>query len=91
MSDWKNEWYRNFEEDSDIICPYCGKKYEPTYGETYIGDKCVDCYEEGEQGEFTCDECGKKFTLSAEMSWNYSTETIDGEMTEGEYLDWNRE
>ena len=39
------------------------------------------------QGEFTCDECGKKFRLSAEMKWEYTTENIDGEMTEEEHDD----
>ena len=74
--------YYNWECSSKIICPYCDKEYEPTYDETYIGGKGVDCYEKGDQGEFTCDECGKKFTLSAEMVWEYTTETIDGEMTD---------
>lgn len=77
------------EENSDlIICPYCGKEYEPMYEETYIGGKEVDCYKEGEQGEFTCDECGKKFRLSAELKWKYITETVDGEMTEEEHEEW---
>jgi len=81
------EWYSNWECDDEIICPYCGKKYEPTYEETYIGGEDVDCYKEGEQGEFTCDECGKKFRLSAETKWEYTTETIEGEMTEEEHDD----
>ena len=81
------EWYSNWECDDKIICPYCGKQYEPTYEETYIGGEDVECYEEGEQGEFTCDACGKKFTLSVEMTWNYTTETIDGEMTLREHDD----
>lgn len=79
------EWYSNWECDDEIICPYCGKKYEPTYEETYIGGKDVDCYKEGEQGEFICDECGKKFILSTEMKYEYITETIHGEMTEDEW------
>ena len=74
--------------DEIIICPYCGKKYEPTYEETYIGDEAVDCYKEGEIGEFTCDGCGKKFRLSADMKWKYFTETIDGEMTKEEHDEW---
>ena len=82
-----SEWHFNWECDDNIVCPYCGKEYIPTYDETIIGDKCVNCYEEGEQGEFTCDECGKKFRLSAEMKWTYTTETIYGEMTEEEYMD----
>ena len=76
------EWYSNWENDDVIVCPYCGKKYEPTYEETYIGGEDVDCYKEGEQGEFSCDKCGKKFRLSVEMKWEYATETIEGEMTE---------
>ena len=79
-------WYWNYEDDTDIICPYCGKSYEPTYEETYIGDVCVDCYEEYETQEVVCDECGKKFTVTPHMgNWEYKTETIDGEMTEVEY------
>ena len=82
------EWYSNWEYDDVIICPYCGERYEPTYDETYIGGKDVECYQEGEQGEYTCDICGKRFILSAEMSWNYTTETIRGEMTEEEHKEW---
>lgn len=48
------------EEDSDlIICPYCGKRYEPSYEDTYIGHEEVDCYTEREQ-TFVCDICKKK-------------------------------
>lgn len=81
------EWYSNWECDVEIICPYCGETYEPTYEETYIGGESVECYEEGEQGKFKCDKCGKKFTLSVEMEWKYTTETVEGEMTEEEYDD----
>lgn len=49
----------------------------------------MDCYKEGDQGEFTCDDCGKKFALSAELLWEYTTETIDGEMTEEEWDEEN--
>lgn len=79
------EWYSNWEAGENIRCPYCGKEYEPSYEDTFIGGDSVECYEEGEQGEFVCDECGKKFTLSAEMRWEYTTETIDGEMTDEEW------
>ena len=79
MSD---KWYSNWECREEIICPYCGKGYEPTYDSTLIGNESVDCYKEGELGEFTCDDCGKRFKLSAKVKWEYTTETIDGEMTE---------
>lgn len=85
MSEAMDRWYYNWEVGSAIRCPYCSEEYEPTYEETFIGDKEVNCYAEGEQGEFTCDKCGKKFTLSAEKVWEYTTETIGGEMTDEEW------
>lgn len=81
-----SDWYWNEEDDSEIICPYCGKKYIATYDETLIGDKCVDCYAEGDIQTVTCDSCGKKFNIEPyQRGWGYRTETIDGEMTEAEF------
>lgn len=82
--------YWNEEDDREIICPYCREKYIPTYDATIIGDKCVDCYTEGEVQTVTCDSCGKKFTIEPYLSgWKYKTETIDGEMTKQEHEeDW---
>lgn len=76
--------YTNFETGSDIICPYCGRQYEPAYEGTYIGGVSIDVYEERTQ-ECTCDNCHKRFTVLPQINWNYQTETIDGEMTEDEY------
>ena len=74
----------NFVENSEkIICPYCGREYEPSYEDTYIGDECVDCYTEDEN-TYTCEECGKKFTMIGEPVFHYRTNTIDGECTEEE-------
>lgn len=80
-----NKSYWNEEDDEAIICPYCGKSYEPSYEDTFIGEEQVDCYTENNQ-EFVCDKCGKKFTMYGyQAGWKYHTETIDGEMTEEEY------
>lgn len=80
-----NNSYWNEEDDDTIICPYCGKSYEPSYEDTYIGGEPVDCYTEDDQ-EFVCDKCGKKFTMYGYQSgWKYHTETIDGEMTNEEW------
>lgn len=80
-----NNSYWNEEDDENIICPYCGKSYEPSYEDTYIGGESVDCYTEDDQ-EFVCDKCGKKFTMYGyKAGWKYHTETIDGEMTKEEY------
>ena len=27
--------YWNYEDDKNIVCPYCGKDYEPSYEDTY--------------------------------------------------------
>ena len=79
--------YCNYEDDENIICPYCGKEYEPSYEDTYIGDKCVDCYTE-DTNTFTCDNCGKKFTMYGyQAGWKYHTETIDEEATAEEIED----
>lgn len=40
--------YWNYEDDEKIIYPYCGKEYESTYEDTYIGGKPVNCYTENE-------------------------------------------
>ena len=80
-----NESYWNQEDDTEIICPYCGEHYKPSYEETTIGDKTVDCYTEDTE-IYTCDVCGKKFTMYGyQAGWKYITETIDGEMTEEEH------
>lgn len=79
-----SKWYSNWETGSAIRCPYCGEEWEPTYEETYIGNEPVECYSEEEQ-ECTCDRCLKTFKLKPELTWEYTTETIEGEMTEDEW------
>jgi uncharacterized Zn-finger protein len=77
--------YWNVEENNFIKCPYCGEEYEPSYEDTWIGDKCVNCYTEEKQF-VVCDECGKKFSITPyQRSWAYVTETVDGEMTDEEH------
>jgi DNA-directed RNA polymerase subunit RPC12/RpoP len=79
------EYYWNEEDDDVIICPYCGKKYEPSYEETYIGGEPVECYSE-EYQEFICDDCKKRFSVTPyQRGWYYQTETIDGQMTNEEW------
>ena len=78
-------FYWNEEDDENIICPYCGKEYEPTYEDTYINGEPVDCFNENVE-TYTCEECGKKFTMYGyNAGWKYCTNTIDGEMTDDEY------
>lgn len=84
----KIDSYWNEEDDENIICPYCGEKYEPSYEDTFIGDDIADCYTEDTQ-TFTCSKCSKKFTMYGYQSgWKYHTETIDGQMSEKEHEEW---
>lgn len=76
--------YYNFEIGEEIICPYCGRTYKPSYEDTYIGKKPVKCYEEKQQ-EFVCDNCNKRFVLLPVLCWHYETSTIDGQMSNKEY------
>ena len=79
-----SESYWNYEDSDDIICPYCGEEYEPSYEDTYIGGISVDCYTEDTE-TYTCDKCGKQFTMYGYQSgWCYHTETIDGQATDEE-------
>lgn len=79
------EYYWNGEDSDEIICPYCGETYEPSYEETIIGDELIDCFTEDYQ-ICKCDKCGKKFSLKGyQAGWRYTTETIDGEMTKEEH------
>lgn len=48
--------YWNEEDGENIICPYCGKEYEPSYEDTYIGNDCVNCYTE-DTNTYTCEKC----------------------------------
>ena len=82
-----SEWYWNEEfKNYNIVCPYCGAEYEPTYEDTFIAENggSVDCYEE-EQQTCVCNCCKKKFTMRPTLEWRYTTETIDGQCTEEEY------
>lgn len=62
--------------DQNIVCPYCYEDYEPTYEDTWIGDKQVDCYTEDTQ-IVKCDKCGKKFSIVGFVSWMYETEEVE--------------
>lgn len=77
--------YWNEEDSVRIICPYCATEYEPSYEDTFIGGYCVDCYDADIEQLVTCDNCKKKFTIRAYQDWRYTTETIEGEMTQKEW------
>lgn len=83
MMDKKKETFWNLECDENIVCPYCGEEYEPSYEDTCINGALVDCYTEEEE-IYECENCGKKFVMKGEPVWRYRTETIDGECTQEE-------
>lgn len=47
-----------------IYCPWCGNYYEP------------DFYDGFTTKEETCDECGKKFLIEADVEVRYSTNRV---------------
>ena len=49
------EYYWNQEDETVIVCPYCGQRYKPSYEDTFIGTKIVDCYTEDTE-TYVCDE-----------------------------------
>lgn len=73
--------YSNWEHDTDIVCPYCGKTYTPEY-DLCIGDDCIDVYEDQKEQECTCESCSRRFKVTPNLEWYYTTESIEGEMTD---------
>ena len=63
-------------KDQNIVCTYCGETYEPTYDDTWIGGKKVDCYTDDSQ-TVECDNCGKKFNIYGFVSWMYETKEVE--------------
>lgn len=63
-----------FAED-DVICPWCGYRYSSD--ELSCAD-WPEFFEDGEHGMF-CDECGKPFTLTVNVSYSYGTVRAEDE------------
>lgn len=57
--------------EDEVICPYCKEK---VYLEPYAR------YEDRTYEEWECEHCGRKFKLSAEMTWNYTATPIEEEI-----------
>lgn len=73
---WESEG-ETIEEDN-VICPYCGYRYDD-----YDGYE----FDEGKTEEVECPECGKKFDVEVEVKRTYSTKRSLCEMPE----DWDGE
>lgn len=57
--------------EEEVICPWCGEVNE-------FAEPCDEQYVDGEY-EMECCECGNKFTLTTNVSYDYSTERVEGE------------
>lgn len=65
---FKNERY----EDDAIVCPYCGHAHkEPE-----------DLYTERDREIFECISCGRKFSITSEINWNYTSTPLEEEVKE---------
>lgn len=63
-----------FAED-EVICPWCGYRY----GVDELGyADWPEFFEDGEH-DIVCDECGKPFTLTVNVSYSYDTERAEDE------------
>jgi DNA-directed RNA polymerase subunit RPC12/RpoP len=51
------------QSDDEIVCPYCGSFF-PDYDGTYSESNC---------DEIECDECGKTFEVTADITITYTT------------------
>lgn len=51
------------EYTDEAVCPYCGYKYS-------------DSWELSDEGTTECEECGKEFGFSREVSVSYSTKRV---------------
>lgn len=52
----------------DIVCPYCGRRHEPT--DLISGPPVSD----GERFQMGCDGCGRDFNVECSITTLYSTE-----------------
>lgn len=52
---------------TEIVCPHCHTEW---------GDSCEYT---NDQGEETCDACGKRFTYTRDIEITYTTEKIEEE------------
>ena len=57
-------WYKEHEEASEILCPYCGHELKTSY-------------DFNEDGEHECARCKKEFYYSSEITITYSTTKKD--------------
>ena len=53
----------NHEFTDEIVCPYCG-------------NECRNSWEFSDEDRYECDECGKEFFHTRNVSIDYSTEKI---------------
>lgn len=56
-----------------VICPYCGTEIE---ARIYGYCDFPEAYEEGDH-EIRCDECGKTYKLSTEVTYSWETHKIE--------------
>lgn len=53
--------------EDEIICPWCGEIQDMT-------DDCDVMYEDGTHEDIECSDCGKKFTVTTNISYSYDTD-----------------
>ena len=56
------------EYTAEIVCPYCGNTWLDSW-EYMAGEEDL--------GEYVCDECDKTYTISRNITIDYSTQTME--------------
>lgn len=73
---------KEFDHDytDEIVCPYCGHEHGDSYEYFSRNDESTN---------IECDECGKHFRATMQMTTDYSTSLLPCLNNEGDH-DWGR-
>ena len=63
-----------FSIDDEIICPYCGHKFDISEYDVF-----QDSYDTESEVDVECEECGKTFLAQRETSFTYQTYKKEGD------------
>lgn len=59
--------------EDNVICPWCGCVYKTNVGYA----DWPEIFEDGEH-DMVCEECGKPFRMTTNISYSYDTERLEG-------------
>lgn len=66
--DWDID--HTFNSDEGVICPFCEHEHD-AMGHTELYDENLD--------QFECENCGKVFSVTPNLSWSWETKPLDSD------------